>query len=116
MAIVPESPTDSEPAPVGIVSNPDVGPVVDVGNGLSLTVIVQLLMAAKLVPQVVPAIKNSAGLALGVPSVIAALSALLMVTVCGSDWVPCAVDANVNDVGAAVGAAAGTTAADTAEG
>ena len=100
--MVPERPTDSEPAEVGIVNNPDVPPVADIGNGLSLTVIVQLLMDARLAPQVVAEMKNSAGPALGAPSVIAAASLLVMVTVCGSDWVPCAVDANVNDVGAAV--------------
>ena len=107
--MVPDSPTNSEPAEVESVSPPDVPPVADIGNGLSLTVMVQLLMAARLVPQVVPAMKNSAGLMPGAPSVIAVLSALLMVTVCGNDCVPCAVDANVNDVGATV--ARGTVAA-----
>ena len=100
--MVPANPTNNPPAGMGSVNPPDVVPGLDVGNGLSLTVIVQLLIAARLVPQVVPAMKNSAGLMPGAPSVIAVLSALLMVTVCGNDCVPCAVDANVNDVGAAV--------------
>ena len=100
--MVPANPTNNPPAGMGSVNPPDVVPGLDVGNGLSLTVIVQLLIAARLVPQVVPAMKNSAGLTPGAPSVIAELPALLMVTVCGNDCVPCAVDANINDVGAAV--------------
>ena len=100
--MVPDSPTNSEPAEVESVSPPDVPPVGDTGNGLSLTVMVQLLMAARLMPQVVPEMKNSVGPALGALSVIAAASLLVMVTVCGNDWVPCAVDANINDVGATV--------------
>ena len=64
-----------------------------------MTVMVQLLVAGRLAPQVVAAMKNSAGDALGTPSVIAAVSALVTVTVCGSDCVPCAVEAKVSDVG-----------------
>ena len=74
----------------------------DAGNGLSLTVMVQLLAAGRLAPHVVAAMKNSAGDALGAPSGIAAVSALVTVTVCGSDWVPCAVEAKVSEVGDAV--------------
>jgi len=55
-------------------------------------------------------IKNSAGLAMGVPSVIADASVLLMVMFCGSDWVPWEVDAKVREPGAAVGADTGATA------
>jgi len=46
-------------------------------------------------------IKNSAGLAMGVPSVIADASVLLMVMFCGSDWVPWEVDAKLSEAGAA---------------
>ena len=59
-------------------------------------------MAGRLAPQVVAEMKNSVGDALGAPSVIAAVSALVTVTVCGSDWVPCAVEANVRDNGETV--------------
>lgn len=64
-----------------------------------MTVMVQLLAAGRLAPHVVAAMKNSAGDALGAPSVIAPVSALVTVTVCGSDWVPCAVEAKVSEVG-----------------
>ena len=97
--MVPDKPTKSDPADVERVSPPDVGPVADIGNGLSLSVIVQLLINARLVPQVVAKIKNSAGDALAAANVIAEASALVMVTVCGSDCVPCAVEAKVSEVG-----------------
>ena len=64
-----------------------------------MTVMVQLLAAGRLAPQVVAEMKNSVGDALGAPSVIAAVSALVTVTVCGSDWVPCAVEAKASEVG-----------------
>ena len=99
-ATVPDKPTDSAPAEVARLSPPvRVGVGADVGNGLSLTVMVQLLAAGRLAPQVVAEMKNSVGDALGAPSVTTAVSALVTVTVCGSDWVPCAVEAKVSEVG-----------------
>ena len=64
-----------------------------------MTVIVQLLAAGRLAPHVVAEMKNSVGDALGTPRAIAAVSALVTVTVCGSDCVPCAVEAKVSEVG-----------------
>ena len=101
--MVPERPTDSAPAEVVRLSPPvKVVAGADVGNGLSLTLMVQLLAAGRLAPQVVAEMKNSVGDALGTPSVTVAVSALVTVTVCGSDWVPCAVEANVRDSGETV--------------
>ena len=92
----------SDPTDVERVSPPDVGAVTDIGNGLSLTMMVQLLIDAKLVPQVVAEIKNSVGDALGAVNVIVEALALVMVTVCGSDCVPCAVEGKISEVGLAV--------------
>ena len=103
MAIAPERPTDKEAADVERVSPPvKVVADADVGNGLSFTSMVQLLAVGRLAPQVVAEMKNSVGDALGTPSVTTAVSALVTVTVCGSDWVPCAVEANVRDNGETV--------------
>ena len=81
--------------------SPPVKPVAgaDVADGLSWTEMVQLLIDARLVPQLVAAIKNSVGDALAAANVIAEVPALVTVTVCGSDWVPCAVEAKVSEVG-----------------
>ena len=102
-AMAPERPTISDPADVERLS-PPVKPVAgaDVANGLSLTVMVQLLIDARLVPQVVAAIKNSVGDALGAVNVINEALALVMVTVCGSDCVPCAVEVKGSEVVLAV--------------
>ena len=81
VAIVPERPTNIEPAEVAILTPPEIAPGAEAGNGLSLTVMVQLLVAARVVPQVVAETKNSVGDALGAPRVIAAASELLRVTV-----------------------------------
>ena len=72
-----------------------------VGDGLRFTLIVQLLNAGRLAAQVVAEIKNSGGTAVGTLSVIAAALELVTVTFCGGDCVPCAVEPNVSDVGAA---------------
>ena len=73
----------------------------DAGNGLSFTVMVQLLDAGRLDPQVVAEMKNSGGNAVGTLSVIVETPELVTVTVCGSDCVPCAVEPKVSEVGAA---------------
>ena len=62
---------------------------------------VQLLRVGRLAAQVVAEIKYAGGVTVGPPSVIAAALEFVMVTVCGRDCVPCAVDANVSDVGVA---------------
>ena len=105
MAIAPERPTDKEAADVERVSPPvKVVAGADVGNGLSLTLMVQLLVASRLVPQVDAGMssKNSVGETVRALNVIADVSLLVTVIVCGSDWVPCAVEANVRDSGETV--------------
>ena len=102
-AMVPDRPTISDPADVERLS-PPVKPRAgaDDADGLSWTVMVQLLIDARLVPQLVAAIKNSVGDALGAPNVIVEAPVLVMVTVSGSDCVPCAVEGKLSEVGPAV--------------
>lgn len=80
-AIVPERPTNIEPAEVATLTPPEIVLGAEVGNGLSFTVIVQLLAAGRLMAHVVADIKNSVGDALGAPKVIAAAAELLRVIV-----------------------------------
>ena len=101
--MAPDRPTIIDPADVERLS-PPVKPVAgaEVGNGLSLTVMVQLLIDNRMVPQLVAEIKNSVGDALGAVNVINEALALVMVTVCGGDCVPCAVEGKISEVGPAV--------------
>ena len=101
--MAPDRPTISDPADVERLS-PPVKPVAgaDVANGLSLTVMVQLLIDARLVPQVVAEIRNSVGDALGAANVINEALTLAMVTACARDCVPCAVEGKGRVVGLAV--------------
>ena len=103
---MPARATLTEPAEVVMPSEPEIAPVAVVGDGRRVTLMVQLLMAARLVPQVVAAMKNAGTDTVGRLSVIAAAPELVTVTVCGSDWVPCAVEGKVSEVGDTRGAAA----------
>ena len=101
-ATVPFTPTFTDPAEVVRLSKPEVAPGLVVGDGTSFTSITQLAIASKPAPQVVPEMENSGGDTPGTPSVIAVAPELAIVTVCGSDCVPCAVDAKVSEAGTAV--------------
>ena len=101
----PKRPTDKEPAEVERLSPPvKVVAGADVGNGLSMTLMVQLLVAGRLAPQVVAGMssKNSVGETVRALNVIADVSLLVTVIVCGNDWVPCDVEAKVSEVGVMV--------------
>ena len=84
-------------------SEPEIAPVAVVGDGRKVTLMVQLLMAGRLVPQVVAEMKNAGTDTVGRLSVIAMVPELVMVTACGSDSVPCAVAGKVSNVGVIVG-------------
>ena len=83
----------------------------DVGDGLSLTIMVQLLAAGRLVPQLDAGMssKNSVGETVRALNVIADVSLLVTVIVCDSDWVPCDVEGKVSE-GVMVGGVGGTNA------
>ena len=87
-------------------SEPEIAPVVVVGDGRRVVLMVQLLMAGRLVPQVVAEMKNAGTDEVGRLSVIADAPELVTVTACGSDSVPCAVEGKVSEVGETRGAAA----------
>ena len=103
---MPVRATLTEPVEVVMPSAPEIAPVAVVGDGRKVTLMVQLLMAGRLVPQVVAAMKNAGTDTVGRLSVIAVVPELVIVTACGSDSVPCAVAGKVSEVGETSGAAA----------